>query len=142
MTLDKQIIQERLARLEHIVQKLEDEKPRSIEQLASNDTLSDATLYRLQTGIEAIVDIGNHILTEAYDHRSETYKDTLIELGKAGVIPKKFIEENVTMTGFRNLVVHQYGEINLEKVYAYLGKAPSVFREFAQHFTSFLEKQK
>lgn len=141
MTLDKEIIQERLAKLEHVVQKLESEKPRSIEELASNDTLSDATLYRLQVGIEAIVDIGNHILTEVYGHRSETYKDTILELGSRGIIPKEFAHENADMAGFRNVIVHHYVKVDFEKVYHYLTKAPAIFRQFAEAFDRFLEKK-
>lgn len=138
--LDTRIIEKRLAKLEEVTIRLEQEKPRSLQQLTESEVLSDATLYRLQIGIEAIVDIGSHILAEVYHQHPETYKDTLIELGTVGVVPPEFIEKNVTMVGFRNLIVHQYGEVNLEKVFSYLEKAPTIFREFAHHFALFLEK--
>lgn len=139
MTLDRQIVEERLAKLEEVIQKLEQAKPRSVEELTSNDLLSDATLYRLQVGIEAVVDIGNHFLAEVYHKRSETYKDTIRELGNIGIISKEFAHENASMADFRNLVVHHYGKVDLAKVYHYLAIAPNIFREFAQHFAHFLE---
>lgn len=138
--LDSQVVEKRLAKLEEVTSRLEHARPRSAEELAESDVVSDATLYRLQIGIEAIVDIGSHILAEVYHQHPETYKDTLLELGKLNVVPREFIEQNVAMVGFRNLIVHQYGEIDLAKVFSYLEEAPNVFREFAKHFALFLEK--
>lgn len=137
--LDPAVIEERLSQLEEVITKLEREHPQSAEELAQSNMLSDATLYRLQVGIETIIDIGNHILAEVYHQRPDTYKDTLRALGHVGVVPATFAEKNATMVDFRNLVVHHYGTIDLAKVYHYLTTAPQTFRQFAEHFTAFLE---
>ncbi|PIT98140.1 MAG: hypothetical protein COT71_02345 [Candidatus Andersenbacteria bacterium CG10_big_fil_rev_8_21_14_0_10_54_11] len=140
--LDPDITKERLAKLEEVVEKLERERPSSAKELAKSDLLSDATLYRLQVGIEAIVDIGGHILAEVFHQRTESYKDTIRELARVGIIPADFAEQNLPMTDFRNLVVHHYGTIDLAKVYDYLTEAPDIFRQFAGYYHAFMEKQK
>jgi uncharacterized protein YutE (UPF0331/DUF86 family) len=138
---DSQIVAKRLAHLEEVTAKLEKEKPLTIEDLSSSDMLSDATLYRIQTGIEAIVDIGGHILAEIYKKHPDTYKDTLKELSKEGIVSKDLIEENMTMVDFRNILVHHYVDLDPEKALVNIHKAPGAFRQFAEEITVFLEKQ-
>ena len=78
---DANIVAKRLAHLEEATTKLEQERPQTMAQLQTKDALRDASFYRIQTCIEAIVDIGNHILAERYHQYPDTYKDTLRALG-------------------------------------------------------------
>lgn len=102
--------------------------------------LSDATFYRLQVGIEAVIDIGGHILAEEYQRHPETYKDLILELGNCDVVPKQFAEENAEMVDFRNILVYHYVDIDPQKAFANINKAPGVLRRFAEYFIMFLEK--
>lgn len=90
--------------------------------------------------VEIVVDIGNHILAEAFHMKTEDYAGVIEGLGKAGVIPKKFAKENVDMARFRNLLIHDYIKVDLKQVYQNLQKAPDIFRKFAKYYLEFLEK--
>lgn len=46
------------------------------------------------------------------------------------------------MAKFRNLIIHEYGDVDVGKVYEYTEDAPEVFRQFAQYFNDFLELRK
>lgn len=136
---DPQIVAKRLAHLEQVAAKLEAERPVTADDIAARDVVSDATFYRIQTGIEAIVDIGGHILAERYKKHPDTYKDTLKALGEVGVLPKSLVEENLSMVDFRNILVHHYVDLDPEKAMVNIDKAPEVFRQFAEHIAKFLE---
>lgn len=139
--LDHQIINRRLNKLQQIIDKLTTEQPASADDLAELDVLGDATLYRMQVGIEAIIDIGSHILAEHFKQHADTYRDVILELGKHGVVPDEFAKANAEMADFRNLLVHHYVELDPQKAFANIEKAPAIFRSFATHFVAFLEKQ-
>lgn len=138
---DPNVITRRLVHLNGVTVKLENSRPLTAEDLAASNVLSDATLHRVQVGIETIVDIGGHILSELYNKHPETYKDIIKEMGTTGIIPETFAEENMDMVDFRNIVVHHYVDIDPEKALANITKAPDVFQQFAEHIAKFLDKK-
>jgi len=73
-------------------------------------------------------------------YNSGKYKEAIEKLGEYEVVPEKFAKENADMAKFRNLLVHEYGIVDLEQVYNNLQKAPDIFRQFAEYYIDFLEK--
>lgn len=102
--------------------------------------IQSAAMFNLLIGIELIVDIGNHILSEEFQKTGKSYKDVIIYLGETKIVPQAFAEENAEMADFRNKLVHDYDRIDSQKVFDYLQKAPDVFRAFAKAYVEFLEK--
>lgn len=62
------------------------------------------------------------------------YYDTILQLGKAKIVPSVFAKRHADMTKFRNLIVHIYMDVDVPKVYRMLRIAPKTFRQFAQYF--------
>jgi len=58
----------------------------------------------LQVCIQAVLDIGNHILAEK-GIAVESYRDILQELGKLSIIPADFSLKIKGMAGLRNILV-------------------------------------
>lgn len=88
-----------------------------------------------------VIDLGNHLLSEVFQVKADSYAAVITKLGETGIIPEVFAAENADMAKFRNLLIHEYGDVDLGKVYEYLSKAPDVFRQFAQYFDDFVELQ-
>lgn len=141
MTIDTKIIQEKLAKLNQVIKLLEKYKKVSREDFLIDFTINSAAQFNLILGIEIIVDIGNHILAEKYQVHPKEYKEVIEALGEYEIIPGDLARENVEMAKFRNLIIHQYGKVDMELVYQNLQKAPDIFRQFAKYFVEFLEKQ-
>ena len=139
--IDEISVQEKLAKLRTVVDKLEQLRQESAEEFLENFQISDSALHNLTIGVEVIVDIGNHFLAEVYQQKVESYADVIGKLGDVKIVPEKFARENVDMAKFRNLIIHEYGIIDLSKAYEYLQKAPDIFRQFAQYFADFLQRQ-
>ena len=133
-------IEEKLQKLQDFIDKLEELKKVSYEQFIDISIYPDATMRNLQVGVEVIIDIGTHILSEIFQVKVSEYKEVIIKLGEAKIVPEQFAKENIPMAKFRNLLVHEYGDIDIAKVYEYLQKAPDIFRQFAKYYVEFLEK--
>jgi len=138
MTIDKQVIERKLKKLQEVITKLEECKKFSREDFVNDYKIYDVAMYNLIMGIEVIVDIGLHILSEVFQVSVDEYRDVIKKLGEVGIISKEFASENEKMASFRNLLVHAYDKLDLDLVYQNLQKAPDVFRKFAEAYQNFL----
>lgn len=141
VALDQDSVNEKLKKLRTITAKLGQLKNEPYEKFLADYKISDTALHNLVLGVEVVVDIGNHLLAEVYQMSADSYADVITKLAEAGVVPRAFADENADMARFRNLIIHEYGQIDLEKVYNYLQKAPDIFREFARYYQALLEQE-
>lgn len=133
-------IEEKLNKLRECIDILENLKITPQAEFLKSKEKSGAVMHYLVIGIEVVVDIGQHILSEVFQTRGTSYEEIISKLGEAKVVPKKFAEENEGMARFRNLLIHEYIKVDLNKVYQNLQKAPDIFRKFAKYYLKFLEK--
>lgn len=140
VALDLQSISEKRFHLQQAISNLT--KLAANKKLASDGILLGALKYYLILAIDAILDIGNHILIESFTAAPDNYEDTIKLLAKNRVINKNLAEKNSGMGKFRNKLIHEYAEIDDKKVLSYLKFAPEQFEEFDKAFKSFLSKKK
>lgn len=86
------------------------------------------------------MDIGEIIISAKNFEKPEDYKNVILILGKRNVIPKEFSERFAAAAGFRNILVHGYNDIDLEKFQDYLHNNLEDINEFAQYIVKYLEK--
>lgn len=139
--LNKQTIHEKLFKLQEYTKILEELRAEGRETFFVDRKVQDSATLNMFTGIEMIMDIGNHILAEAFQKQAKNYAEIVTLLGETGAIPLKFAKENEDMMKFRNLVAHDYDKITPVGIYENLQKAPEIFREFAKFFVECMEKQ-
>lgn len=142
MTLDHQSIIEKKIKLQQAIRVLKELRAIPLINLQNNEIEMGAVLYYLALGIESILDIGSHILTEDFETSPQTYEEVIQLLGKKKVISPLTAKRSSGMGKFRNKMVHEYSHISFEKVYAYLQKAPAEFGRFDQAFGRYLKKSK
>ena len=95
----------------------------------------------LQVAIQNMLDIGAHILADFGDARWDEYKQIPVELARYGVIPKDFVKTFQEMAGMRNILVHQYTEVDVGKMYEVLQQHLDDFDRFAQFIKAYLERE-
>jgi len=71
----------------------------------------------LRRALEAVFDIGRHILAKTYGFKEIEYKVIAKELGNKGVITKELSDVLYVMAGYRNRMVHFYREVTPEELY-------------------------
>ena len=135
-------IEEKLNKLRECIDVLENFKSVPQKEFLKNKEKSGAAMHYLVIGIEVIVDIGQHILSEVFQTRGASYEEVISKLGEVKAVPEEFAKENEGMARFRNLLIHDYIKIDQNKVYQNLQKAPDIFRKFAKYYLEFLEKKK
>ena len=138
MMVRREVIRKRLQRLEEYLRVLETLADYSeAEFLASPERYGSAERF-LQLAIEATIDIGNHIVADLQLGQVEVSRDVAYLLADAGEISPELRETWIRMIGFRNILVHDYLDIDRHIVYEVLQKHLGDLRALMQTFAAFL----
>lgn len=141
MSINQKSVNEKLAKLNEAISLLKEYRESPYEKFISDKTLHSAAMFNMIIGVEVVVDIGMHILSAVFQTTAREYKEVIQKLGEYEIVPERFAKENADMAKFRNLLVHEYGIVDLEQVYNNIQKAPDIFRQFAKYYIEFLEKE-
>lgn len=136
--MDRALIQRKLQELRRYVKGLDQLRGKGLAELKASLFTSWAVERGLQLAIQVVLDVGNHILVSLDEHRIEEYVDVIDKLGERGVIPEDFARQIRKMASFRNLLVHEYAEIDLAIVHGILENQLGDFERFIQHIQKYL----
>jgi uncharacterized protein YutE (UPF0331/DUF86 family) len=95
-----------------------------------------------QITAEALFDIGNHILAGHFQASPKDYEDITRLLADRGVITTTLAEQLKGLGGFRNILVHEYLDVDPTIVYDRLQKGLPDFEEFSRQILLWLDKNR
>lgn len=117
LNIDYDKVKNKLLFIQENLKKLEELKNFSKEEFLKDFRNFDSAKYLLQTSIEAMLDIANHIIARNRWGKVESNRDSFELLYKNRIIEAKDIETYFLMAKFRNRIVHMYIEIDNETIY-------------------------
>ena len=98
----------------------------------------DSAKYNLQTAIEVMLDICNHIISRKSYGVPKTNADAFILLCQKKVLSSDMQNTYMAMARFRNRVVHLYEQIDNREVYKYVIDGTADFERFIDDITSMI----
>lgn len=140
--IDKILINRKLNELKKNLKILKDLKKITLDKLSGSIKDQWTIFYGLQISIQILIDIGNHILAAIGENQIEDYTDIIEKLGNLRIIPKNYANKIKGMPGLRNILVHEYGFIDIEIIYGILQNNLNDFEEFISYINTYMEKQK
>ncbi len=139
--MDRKVIEQKLESLRRCLLRIADKCPPDSGTLAEDLDLQDIVALNLSRAVQLCVDIGAHLIAGIEAPLPDTMGQTFDTLAKAGIIHEKLAMQMKKAVGFRNIAVHNYGEINWTIVYAIAGHHLEDFTEFAKAIVSRLEEE-
>ena len=133
-------------RIEEIRQRL-DVLEQNFKNIPEDKFLKDFRLnaeaeHHLQVAIQACIDIANHIVAVfGLERPAEKTSEVFEVLAKEKIIPEKFLPVMKDMTGYRNVVVHDYLTVKRRITYNNIQNHLVDLSHFAKYIEEFLEKQ-
>ncbi|MFQ6100668.1 MAG: HepT-like ribonuclease domain-containing protein [Anaerolineae bacterium] len=115
--IDERTVNERLAYIDVTLAHLKSRRALSLAELRADEDKRGATLYELQTCIEAITDIGNHFIAALGLRKPKNRGEIPLILAEAGIITEPLARRLVQAVGLRNVLVHGYLDLALTAVY-------------------------
>jgi uncharacterized protein YutE (UPF0331/DUF86 family) len=89
----------------------------SIEEFESDSRNPSAAESYLRRGLEALLDLGRHILAKGFGRGVVQYKEIPAALSEFGVINAADALLMTDLAGYRNRLVHFYDEVSHEELY-------------------------
>ena len=138
MMVRTEVIRKRLNKLDEYLDILRGLKKYSLEEFLSNPEHYGSVERFLQLAIETTTDIGSHIIADLGLGEINWYSDIAATLADKGYISIELREKWIRMVGFRNILVHDYLEVDLKIVYDVLQTRLEDLEELKKVFASFL----
>lgn len=120
----------KLARLDSLLGVLESARERGKTAVTSDVHLQLEVERALQVAIQICIDIGAHLVSELGLKPAEDYQGVFASLGAHGTIDSDLADRLGDAAGLRNLLVHDYGEIDHARLWDSLGELDDL-RNFA-----------
>jgi len=113
-------VQTKLDVIPENLEKLENLRSKSYEEFISDFRNIDSALHRLQTSIQALLDIGGYVIASLGLKTPSSNAEIIEILQDNGYIDSQEAEEYIKMAQFRNRVVHLYNSIDVDVLYQIL----------------------
>jgi len=130
----------KLADLKKYVELLERYSSHTKKELKNDLTLRGAVERYMQVALEIVIEIGDMIIAKEGFRKPERYREVIEILGENNILPKAFARLFAPAAGFRNILVHRYGDIDLDILYKHLKNNTKDFDTFARHIAKYLKK--
>ena len=118
MALKPEIIRRKLLHIDEAVARLRGWMPLEMADLEQDLKLQWAVERGLQVAAEALFDAGSHLLAGAFREAVDQYREIPVRLAAHSVISQDTAGRLRGLAGFRNVLVHEYAEVDLTKVHA------------------------
>lgn len=128
--VDAESVSLRLQRLDSLLRVLDEARERGEDALVSDVHLQLEVERALQVAIQICIDVGAHLVSGLGQPPPGDYRGVFAALGAAGVVEDELAQRLGDAARLRNLLVHDYGEIDHRLLWRSLGQLDDL-RAFA-----------
>ena len=130
--MDKDVINRKLESLRHCIARITSKMPIAREVLQSNYDLQDIIALNLERAVQICVDIAAHVMSETEMPPPSTMAEGFARLAELQILPLQLAESLQKAVAFRNILVHNYTDINWDIVTDIVTHRLTDFVQFAQ----------
>lgn len=136
--LDQERITDKMDDLEQCLRELEEYLPAGVDEYLGSGMRRRACERAFQLACENLLDICNMIISDEGLGIPIDSKDSISKLSQYDVISQSLASRLEELTGFRNLLVHQYGKVDDSIAYRSLRNESGDFYEFLEQIEKFI----
>lgn len=138
--VDKERVTRLLDQVRADVDRLRAFATRDRDALLADDTAMNAMKYCFVTAIEGCTRVAHHVIASEAWSAPDTNAAAVRELSTRGVITRDVGEALADATGFRNVLVHRYTEVDDGRVVDHVGEIGDL-EQFVAQVATWLDSQ-
>ena len=138
--IDPELVTRKMLLITADLRALEPLARRPLEEYVACPTDEVLVERYLERIIGRMIDINYHVITEAGHPPPRDYFDSFTQLARVGVLPAAFAMQIAGSAGLRNRLVHEYDEIDPERVYEGLQAAVRDVPEYLRLVERYLKQ--
>lgn len=131
--VDPEVVRTRLESIREMLEVLHRHQKIPLNEFLTNRDSQLAVEHALFIAIQSLLDLGSHVLADMEIRNIADYRDVILKLGQAKVLPPHFAQSIADMAGFRNRLIHEYQDIDPAKLYEFLQHRLGDFEEFMKY---------
>ena len=136
--VDIELVSRKLSRIKRFLNDLSNHA--SIDSIGKDIVRERFMEFTLQQIIRLIIDIGNHIISDEKWEEPRTSRDIFEILKIHGVISSELSDNLKDIVGFRNILVHDYVELDKDIEREIYREGLSFVGKFIEEISAFLSK--
>lgn len=113
----RQVISKKINLIRHHLERLSLKSNISLEEFLNDEDERDIICHNLFVMLQYIIDICSHIISDEGFEEPVFLSDMASILGKEKVIRKELQQPLKDMIGLRNILAHQYGDLDFKTIY-------------------------
>jgi uncharacterized protein YutE (UPF0331/DUF86 family) len=129
--VDKDLARTKLAYIATNLAILEAKQNIAEETFLQNVDHQYVVLHALQLAIQAALDLAAHLIADEGWEVPERSGEAFLILGRKKILDGELSNRLRTMASFRNLIVHEYADVNLSSVYKIWHESLGDLKQFA-----------
>lgn len=133
------IIENKISSVEKYLKILEGYKKYSVDEINNDLTLKGAVERYLYLVSQATIELADAIVSLKDLRKPTVYSEVFDILREEGLISGKLAEQLIKMTGFRNVVAHDYEKVNFDIIYEVLQNKLGDIEEFIKEIKNKLK---
>jgi len=139
---DHILVRRKLVKLHQYLEELKGLSRYSFQDYQENYLIKRTAERLIQLLVDVASDINSHVLVdEGYPPPPDYYR-SFTESVKTGLIPRDFAQKIAPSTGERNIIVHEYEEIDDFTVYQSITEAIEMYEKYIVYAMDFLNRHK
>ncbi len=127
---DLKVIENKISSVKKYLKIVEGFTKHSKKEIESDLTLRGAVERYLYLVVQTAIDLAEAVVSYRGFRKPATFSETFYILNEENVIANELTEKMVKMTGFRNIIAHDYEEIDYSIVYDILNTGTNDIRDF------------
>ncbi len=139
--IDLKTIDNRIKEIERRRSLLEEYKEMLYEEFVSDLSIYELAIRHLQVAVQACMDIGTHIAAVKNFGDPSQASQVFTVLARSKVIGKDLAERLNKAGGTRNIIVHDYLDIDLSIIYDIIQNNLPDFEQFIYEIGEYLKKE-
>lgn len=116
--VDNAVIARKLAAIRDAVERIRQVLPDSVEVFLADRTAREIVVLNLFIGLQESISVATHWLADAGWDVPRSYGDAFVVLADRRILDPELASRLKAASGLRNLIAHQYGVVDMERVYA------------------------
>ena len=115
--VDRDLILAKAGSINRHCKRIADKSAVDVKAFEDDLDRQESVLFNLQMAIQNCIDIAAHIVSEEGYGIPGSANEMFYLLEENNILERALTEKMVSAVGLRNLIVHEYGKVDLEKVY-------------------------
>jgi uncharacterized protein YutE (UPF0331/DUF86 family) len=115
--IDKNLIMAKAGKVDGHLRRIKAKRSVKLKEFLGDLDIQESILFNLQMAVQNCIDIAAHIISDDELGVAGSTSEMFYMLQENSYLTPELTEKMVTAVGFRNLVTHEYGKIDLTKVY-------------------------